>query len=139
MNRIIESLSILTTSLAETTVERLEDRFKINSAHSYNDSYFQYDVCYYTFVNGEVDLEGNILNGTRRSGADFWNGGEGSEEVILQYGDPEFEDGSGKDVIIKNEELILDMYPGDVLKFDHNGDIYKEPIINNGRGGLRKE
>ena len=38
MNRIIESLSILTTSLAETTVERLEDRFKINSAHSYNDS-----------------------------------------------------------------------------------------------------
>lgn len=120
MEKLIETLAGLCIDLAYTTIKRLEDRFTVESNYNYNDGYFQYDVCYYDFVNAEVDLDGNILSASRRYGQEFWNGGgEMSEEKSYKFGDPDWRLVNDKDVmgfVFERADEILALKPGEEIE-----------------------
>lgn len=119
MEKLIETLGSLCIYLGNTTIKRLEDRFIVDSNYNYNDGYYQYDVCYYDFVDAEVDLDGNILSASRRYGQDFWNGGgEMSEEKSYKFGDPDWEPINDENImgLVSNRaEEILSLKPGEEI------------------------
>lgn len=120
MEKLIETLAGLCIDLAYTTIKRLEDRFTVESNYNYNDGYFQYDVCYYDYMDAEVDLDGNILSASRRYGQEFWNGGgEMSEEKSYKFGDPDWRPVNDKDVIqivFDRADEILALKPGEEIE-----------------------
>jgi len=120
MEKLIESLAGLCIDLAYTTIKRLEDRFTVESNYNYNDGYFQYDVCYYDYMDAEVDLDGNILSASRRYGQEFWNGGgEMSEEKSYKFGDPDWRAINDKDVmqiVFDRADEILALKPGEEIE-----------------------
>lgn len=120
MKKLIETLAGLCIDLAYTTIKRLEDRFTVESNYNYNDGYFQYDVCYYDYMDAEVDLDGNILSASRRYGQEFWNGGgEMSEEKSYKFGDPDWRAINDKDVmqiVFDRAEEILALKPGEEIE-----------------------
>lgn len=120
MEKLIETLAGLCIDLAYTTIKRLEDRFTVESNYNYNDGYFQYDVCYYDYMDAEVDLDGNILSASRRYGQEFWNGGgEMSEEKSYKFGDPDWRAINDKDVmqiVFDRADEILALKPGEEIE-----------------------
>lgn len=138
MNKLIETLASLNLSSATTKITRLENGYEFKSDYGYNDSYYQYDVHYYSWMRAEVDMDGNILSASITSGSEFWNGGgEMSEERVVKLGDPEWElPNEAKDVILENETKILELKVGEVLKLDREGK--SEYVAPTGRIGLEK-
>lgn len=139
MNKLIETLAALNLSSATTKITRLEDGYEFKSNYGYNDSYYQYDVHYYSWMCAKVDMNGNILSASITSGSEFWNGGgEMSEKRVVKLGDPEWElPNEAKEVILENETKILELKVGEVLKLDREGK--SEYVAPTGRIGLEVE
>ena len=117
---LIKTLAGLCINLAYTTIKRLEDRFTVESNYNYNDGYFQYDICYYDFVDAEVDLDGNILSASRKYGQEFWNGGgEMSEEKSYKFGDSDWRlvnDKNVMQIVFDRADEILALKPGEEIE-----------------------
>lgn len=141
MNKLIETLAKLNLSHADTKITRLENSYKLEADYGYSDGYYQYDVYYYSFMKAEVDLDGNVLSASCKSGSDFWNGGgEMSEENETCFSDPDWSfPNNGKEAVLKNANKILALQVGEFVEFDRDGNHKIEYVsASTGIIGLQK-
>lgn len=135
---LIKTLAGLCINLAETTIKRLDDRYVVDSNYNHGDSYFQYDVCYYNFIDAEVDLDGNIISAVNKYGQEFWNGGgEMSEETVIQLGDPDWKLINNENVmqiVFNRADEILSLKPGEEIKI-----TYEDCVENRRRNAAKEE